>query len=62
MANPLASAGARALHSPSFPCTSQALSWIKRRARRVERFYQVSRREALACASMDFSSFNPTAK
>ena len=59
MANTLASAGARAMHSPSFPCASHPLSWIKIRTRRVERFYQVSRREALKGAIMDFDAFYP---
>lgn len=44
------------------PLRPQApLSWIKRRARRLARFYVISRREAVASAADDWTVFNPAA-
>ncbi|QSI33323.1 hypothetical protein GNX71_28665 [Variovorax sp. RKNM96] len=37
------------------------VNWVRRRARRLERFYQVSRREAVANAWQDWASFHPIA-
>lgn len=33
------------------------LAWIKKRARRIQRFYQVARRLAIFDAALDFSRF-----
>jgi hypothetical protein len=60
MANSLASAGARAPHSPSVSCIPRPLSWVKRRARRLALVYRISRRDAVANAAIDWSHFNPT--
>lgn len=37
-----------------------ASAWIKRRARRLVRAFQISRREAVASAVTDWFMFNPT--
>lgn len=61
MANTLAFVGARATQSPASSCSTRSLSWIKRRARRIEQYYRVERREALCNAVLDFRAFNPSA-
>lgn len=38
-----------------------ASAWIKRRARRLARAFQISRREAVANAWQDWTYFNPGA-
>lgn len=37
---------------------SNRLAWIKRRARRIERFYKVSRKLAIYDAWMDWTMFS----
>lgn len=37
------------------------LNWVRRRARRLEHFYSVTRREAVSSAWHDWASFNPIA-
>lgn len=37
----------------------KALAWIKRRARRLQTFFVVSRREALSAAALDWADLNP---
>lgn len=59
MADSLASSGARASRCPLRPHTH--LSWIKRRARSLAQAYQITRREAVANARLDWSHFNPCA-
>lgn len=61
MANTPPKAGARAPHRPYLNGAQRPLSWIKRRARRIEHRFQVSRREALSCALHDWHAFNPNA-
>ena len=59
MADFLASASASASRCPLRPQTP--LSWIKRRARSLARFYAISRSEAVASAAHDWTVFNPAA-
>lgn len=37
--------------------TTGRLSWVKRRARRIQQFYRVSRREAVCSAWLDWLFF-----
>jgi hypothetical protein len=42
------------------PATHQSAgAWIKRRARRLVRAFQISRREAVANAGIDWTDFRP---
>lgn len=41
--------------------TRSPIAWIKRRARRLARAYDIERHEAVENAFMDWSLFNPTA-
>lgn len=41
-------------HHPTRPTR---LAWIKRRARRIQKFYGVSRRLAIVDAALDFTLF-----
>jgi hypothetical protein len=71
MADTLAPIGTRtaaaspSLVSPANTPTSahlprrQALAWIKRRARRLQTFFVLSRREALSAAVLDWADLNP---
>ena len=58
MADTLASSCARASRCPLRPQTP--LSWIKRRARSLARFYAIGRSDAVASAANDWTLFNPT--
>jgi hypothetical protein len=57
MADTLASAGANALRR-SLPSSAHPLSWIKRRARRLQRAFAITRRSALVNARVDWSHFH----
>lgn len=59
MADTLASSCASASRCPLRP--HAPLSWIKRRARSLARFYAISRSEAVASAADDWTIFNPAA-
>lgn len=61
MADTIASQGARAPLPPYLTRTARPLSWIKLRARRLERAFSVTRREAVTSAGQDWTRFNPTA-
>lgn len=37
----------------------QALAWIKRRARRLQAFFVLSRHDAVRAAVLDWADFNP---
>jgi hypothetical protein len=59
MANTVALAGAHVQQSHASFSNTHPLSWIKRRARRIEQYYRIERREALCNAVLDFFAFNP---
>lgn len=54
MADTLASTGAQRPLAQRNP-----LAWIKRRARRLARAFNLTRREAVHCAAIDWSHFMP---
>lgn len=58
MADSLASASAFALRH-SLPSSARPLSWIKRRARRLQGAFAIPRRAALVDACVDWSLFHP---
>lgn len=57
MADFLASAGANALRHP-LASSCRPLSWIKRRARRLQRAFAITRRSALVSARVDWTHFH----
>ncbi|MES2947518.1 MAG: hypothetical protein V4858_03155 [Pseudomonadota bacterium] len=59
MANTHALAGARAPHRPYLKGVPRPLTWIKRRARSLERAYAIPRRIALLNARIDWAHFQP---
>jgi hypothetical protein len=49
---------ANAPSTPHLP-SRKVLSWIKRRTRRLQTFFVLSRREALSAAVLDWADLNP---
>ena len=59
MADKSPSVGTLARTRPPLNGAQRPLSWIKRRARRLERAYAMSRRDALLNARIDWTHFHP---
>ena len=61
MADSLAPSRKTARASLYLSAPRRPLTWIKRRARRLARAFQINRREAVANAWQDWTYFNPGA-